>query len=47
MFDLASVSACDHAFFDYGTFGLWSGFLSKGSVFVPRMYRTAEVGRGK
>ncbi len=38
-FDMMSVAACDHTFFDYGTFGFWSGYLSRGYVFLPRLYK--------
>ncbi len=38
-FDLMSVAACDHVFYDYGSFGFWSGFLSTGYVFLPRLYK--------
>ena len=28
-FDLCTASLCDHAIFDYGTFGFWGAYLGK------------------
>ncbi len=44
LFDLMSVSACDHVFYDYGSFGFWSGLLSRGTVFLPRLYKGQAEG---
>ncbi len=35
-FDLSVLSGCDHAIYDYGTFGFWGAFLTRGNVFCPK-----------
>ena len=37
-FDLMTVAGCDHVFYDYGSFGFWGALLSRGTVFLPRLY---------
>ncbi len=41
-FDMVVLSMCDHVLYDYGTYGFWTGFLSKGMVFLPRRYKVCQ-----
>ena len=36
LLDMMLLAACDHVIYDYGTYGFWTSYLTRGHSFFPR-----------